>query len=96
MSGIGKKYDDSFTARIALEAIRGDRTVAEIAAAYGVHPNQIGKWTKQTLDKLPKVFSIRYEKKEAQGQELAARPKITKSQVTEALADAGQAIRELD
>ena len=65
-----KRYDGSFKARVALEAIRGDRTVAEIAAAYGVHPNQISKWKKQALDELPKVFSGRYEKTEAQGKEL--------------------------
>jgi transposase-like protein len=65
-----KKYDGSFKARVALEAIRGDRTMAEIAAAYGVHPNQISKWKKQALDELPKIFSGRYEKTEAQGKEL--------------------------
>jgi transposase-like protein len=36
-----KRYDGSFKARVALEAIKGDRTVSEIAAVYGVHPNQI-------------------------------------------------------
>ena len=65
-----KRYDGSFKARVALEAIRGDRTMAEIAAAYGVHPNQISKWKKQALDELPKIFSGRYEKTEAQGKEL--------------------------
>jgi putative transposase len=65
-----KRYDGSFKARVALEAIRGDRTVAEIAAAYGVHPNQISKWKKQALDELPKIFSGRYEKTEALGKEL--------------------------
>lgn len=65
-----KRYDASFKARVALEAIRGDRTVAEIAAAYGVHPNQITRWKKQVLDELPKIFSGRPEKKETQGKEL--------------------------
>jgi transposase-like protein len=71
LSGMRKRYDGSFKARVALEAIRGDRTVAEIAAAYGVHPNQISKWKKQALDELPKIFSGRYEKTEVQGKELA-------------------------
>jgi transposase len=71
LSGMRKSYDGSFKARVALEAIRGDRTVAEIAAAYGVHPNQISKWKKQALDELPKIFSGRYEKTEAQGKELS-------------------------
>jgi transposase-like protein len=70
LSGMRKRYDGSFKARVAQEAIRGDRTVAEIAAAYGVHPNQISKWKKQALDELPKIFSGRYEKTEAQGKEL--------------------------
>ena len=70
MSGMRKRYDGSFKARVALEAIRGDRTVAEIAAAYRVHPNQISKWKKQALDELPKIFSGRYEKTETQGEEL--------------------------
>lgn len=52
-----KRYDTNFKARVALEAIREGRTVAEIAAAYGVHPNQIGKWKKQALAVLPKIFS---------------------------------------
>lgn len=70
MVGMRRKFDGAFKARVALEAIRGDRTVSEIAAAYGVHPNQISKWKKQALDELPKIFSGRYEKTETQGKEL--------------------------
>jgi transposase len=65
-----KRYDTSFKARVALEALRGERTVSEIAAAYGVHPNQISKWKRQALDELPKIFSGKYEKKEVEGREL--------------------------
>jgi transposase-like protein len=70
LRGMRKRYDGSFKARVALEAIRGERTVAEIAAMFGVHPNQISKWKKQALDELPKIFSGRYEKREMQGKEL--------------------------
>ncbi len=65
-----KRYDASFKARVALEAIRGERTVAEIAAVFEIHPTLIAKWKKQALDELPKIFSGRYEKKEAEGKEL--------------------------
>jgi transposase-like protein len=65
LGGMRKRYDGSFKARVALEAIRGERMVAEIAAVYGVHPNRISKWKKQALDELPKIFSGRYEKAEA-------------------------------
>lgn len=70
MQGMRRRFDGSFKARVALEAIRGERTVTEIAAVYGVHPNQISTWKRQALDELPKIFSGRYEKKEMQGKEL--------------------------
>jgi len=52
-----KQYSAEFKTKAALEAIKGLRTVNEIASDLGVHPSQIALWKKQALDALPEAFS---------------------------------------
>lgn len=52
-----KKYTPSEKAKIALEAIKGELTLAQISSKYGVHATQINAWKKQLLAYLPDAFS---------------------------------------
>ena len=52
-----RKFSDQFKAKVALEALRGDRTIQEIAAKHRLHPNQVSTWKKQAVDGLSGVFS---------------------------------------
>ncbi len=51
-----KQYSGALKAKIAIEAIKGQRTVQEIASHYEVHPNQVTHWKKHLLEQAPDVF----------------------------------------
>lgn len=59
-----KHYDGAFKTRVALEAIKGQKTVNEIASTYEVHPTQVVKWKKEALEGLPGLLSDRRGRKD--------------------------------
>lgn len=56
MSKKRKQYSAQFKAKVALEALRGEKTIAEIAAQYEIHPTMIHNWKRQLLDGASGIF----------------------------------------
>ncbi len=52
-----RRFTADFKAKVALEALRGDKTIQEIAGRHKVHPNQVSTWKRQAMDGLGAVFS---------------------------------------
>lgn len=52
-----KTFTKEFKARVALDAVKGQKTLGELSAEYGVHPNQIGKWKKRLLKDSAELFA---------------------------------------
>jgi transposase-like protein len=67
-----RSYSAEYKAKIALEALKGRHTLNELAAEYGIHPNQIGQWRTQLLAALPGVFSERGLQRQKADEELQA------------------------
>jgi transposase len=64
MSYLQNRYSVGFKAKVTLEAIRGARTIPEIAIEYGVPAIQITKWKKQVIDELPSILAVEAEKED--------------------------------
>src|SRR5512137_896259 len=59
MKGKRRRHGAGFKAKVALEALRMQATVQEIAVRFGVHPQQVTQWKRQAMDGLEEVFSAR-------------------------------------
>jgi transposase len=59
-----RKHSAEFKARVALEAVRGIKTISEIAQEYEIHPIQVSNWKKELLDRLPEIFDRKGETKD--------------------------------
>ena len=66
VAGKRKNYSADFTAKVALEAIRGEVTIAELVAKHGVHQTVIHSWKRQALEGMAAIFSGKVEAKAAE------------------------------
>lgn len=72
MGGIRKRHTAKFKSQIALEALKQEKTLAQLSGEYGVHPNQIAQWKKRLVEELPGIFTRKRKKAERESEEIQA------------------------
>jgi transposase-like protein len=72
MKGNRRKHSPSFKAKVALEALKGEASLAEIASRYEVHPNLVTKWKKALQDEAATIFGEDHARKKKRDENLVA------------------------
>jgi transposase-like protein len=62
-----RNHSSAFKAKVAIAAVKGDKTLAELAEHFDVHPNQITQWKTQLLERADEAFGGAADKAEAEG-----------------------------
>jgi transposase len=57
MRKLRRRHEAAFKARVALEAVKGEKTIAQLSSEYEVHPSLIRQWKRRLLEQLPGIFS---------------------------------------
>ena len=72
MGSTRKNFPANFKVKVALAALKGDKTQAQLASEFGVHSNQIQQWKKRLQTEAPTIFSSRQSRTEREAEELQA------------------------
>jgi putative transposase len=67
-----RSHDSAFKAKVALEALKGEKTLAQLSSEFKVHANQIRQWRKRVLEELPGIFTGHRAQKETEKDELVS------------------------
>jgi transposase len=88
MTSKRRRYSADVKAKVALEALRGELTTAQLATKHGIHHTMVGEWKKQAMEGLTAVFSDRSVAQEA--------AKSSEAEVEKLHAKIGQLVVERD
>jgi transposase len=88
MTGKRKRYSAEFKAKVALEALRGELTTAQLATKHSIHQTMVSEWKRQAVDGLTAVFSGRSDAVQT--------AKSTEAEVEKLHAKIGQLLVERD
>jgi transposase-like protein len=72
MTANRRQHNPSFKAKVALEAIKGEETVAQLASRFDVHPSQVHKWEKALLDNAAGIFGDDHNQNKPDDKQLVA------------------------
>ena len=64
-----RRFDSKFKTKVVIEALKEQKTLAEISKLYSLHPQQISDWKKHALSEFPSLFESSPSKKSTQGEE---------------------------
>jgi len=71
-TSLRKSYDSRLKVQVALEALKNQRTISQIASEYGVHPNMVTQWKQRLLNELPDIFNNKHQKNKQDNETLKA------------------------
>ena len=72
MGKIRRSHSSAFKAKVAFEAIKKEKTIAQLSSQYGVHPNLINQWKRRVMQELPEIFSKKRSKQKQDTEELVS------------------------
>jgi len=72
MGGIRRSHSSAFKAKVAFEAIKKEKTIAQLSSEYGVHPNLINQWKRRLAQEPPEIFSRKKSKQKPDTEELVS------------------------
>ena len=72
MGKIRKSHSSAFKAKVAFEAMKKEKTLAQLSNEYGVHPNMINQWKRHMKQELPEIFSRKKDKQKQDTEELVS------------------------